>query len=356
MDLDEADLGPRSPLVVTPVRPPGSVRRTSSIDTSRPEPPDVVRTVDARARDVSTGADGQVDAVDTVQVLARVHAPTYELLSLTSDPTDPRLDGLIGATVAGGFRRRLAQTLDAPADRTSLAHLLLDDLPGAQLVAGYDVVHQREAAERRSEQRSERPSPRPSEQIAVVDIRSRIDYCAGWVNDGVLIEGLRRTQEVPVATGPPAPHLESPDDPEGWHPLAPLGLGGMRRRRRLDVLPATDGVHRFEAHFRDSHVSDAGDETIVHEYLVTGSVDARSRTLVAIDAQALVLPYVECPNALGSAQRVVGWSLDELRKTVHRELVGTSSCTHLNDTLRSLCDLDVLVDRVSDRPVGPSPG
>ena len=33
MDLDEAALGPRSPLVVTPTRPPGSVRRTSNIDT-----------------------------------------------------------------------------------------------------------------------------------------------------------------------------------------------------------------------------------------------------------------------------------------------------------------------------------
>ena len=56
-----------------------------------------------------------------------------------------------------------------------------------------------------------------------------------------------------------------------------------------------------------------------------------------------MLPYGECPGALGSAGQVVGWSLDQLRRAVHRELVGTSSCTHLNDTLRSLADLDVLL-------------
>ena len=249
-------------------------------------------------------------------------------------PPDPRLAGLVGATVAAGFRRRLVEALPDDVDRTSLLGLLLDDFTGAQLVAGYDSVHH---------QSTGGPA---AKLIPVMDIRSRIDLCAGWADDSALIEGLRHDGEVPVVTGPVAPVLEAADDAESWHPMAPLPPGAMRRRRRLDVFGAERGAHRFEAHFRDSHVSDEGEETIVHEYLVTGAVDAATRTLTTVDATARVLPYVECPGALGSAQQVVGWSLDDLRRMVHRQLVGTSSCTHLNDTLRSLADLDVLIDRL----------
>ncbi len=265
---------------------------------------------------------------------ARVDAATYGLLELEADVPDPRLDALVGATVAAGFRRRLVEALPDDRDRTSLLGLLLDDFTGAQLVAGYDSVHHQSTG-----------GPK-AKLIPVIDIRSRIDLCAGWADDSALIEGLRHDGEVPVVTGPVAPVLEAVDDAESWHPMAPLPPGSMRRRRRLDVFTAVDGEHRFEAHFRDSHVADDGEETIVHEYLVTGAVDAATRTLVAVDATARVLPYVECPGALGSAAQVVGWSLDELRRRVHRELVGTSSCTHLNDTLRSLADLEVLLDRL----------
>ncbi len=335
MDLDEAALGPRSPLMVTPTRQPGSVRRTSNIDTVRPVAPDTVRAVDARARDLTTGPDGEGAIERSAHLTARVDAATYGLLELSSDPPDPRLAELIGATVAAGFRRRLVEALAEDGDRTSLTGLLLDDFTGAQLVAGYDMVHLQSNG-----------GPQ-AKLIPVMDIRSRIDLCAGWADDSALIEGLRHDGEVPVVTGPVAPALEAPDDANSWHPMAALPPGAMRRRRRLDVLAAVDGAHSFEAHFRDSHVSDDGEETIVHEYLVTGLVDADTRTLSAVDATAQVLPYSECPGALGSAGQVVGWSLDQLRRSVHRELVGTSSCTHLNDTLRSLADLDVLLDRVS---------
>jgi len=334
MDLDEAALGPRSPLVATPVRAPGSVRRTSNIDTVRPLAPDTVRRVDARARDVVTGPEGRVVERGAVRLTARVDAATYGLLELEADPPDPRLRGLDGATVAAGFRRRLVEALPEEADRTSLLGLLLDDFTGAQLVAGYDSVHQQSTG-----------GPE-AKLIPVMDIRSRIDLCAGWADDSSLIEGLRHDGEVPVVTGPIAPVLEATEDADGWHVMAPLAPGVMRRRRCLDVLAAEGGVHRFEAHFRDSHVDDDGEETIVHEYLVTGAVEAATRRLTAVEATARVLPYAECPGALGSAQQVVGWSLDELRRTVHRELVGTSSCTHLNDTLRSLADLEVLIDRL----------
>jgi len=336
MDRDVAIAGPRSPLTDTPSRRPGSIRRTASIDTVRPAGSDTARTVDARAREVFTNPDGTADTIGTIRLAARVDPRTYELLAISSDPADRRLDELAGIAVSSGFRRRLAEVLDGPGDQLSLALLLLDDLPGAQLVAGYDMVHRRGPGQRRPD------------GLALIDVTSRADFCAGWATDGALLEGFRRTAEIPVPLGPPAPPLEAADDVDAWHVMTPLPPGGMRRRRRLDLFAADEGLHRFEAYFRDSHRSDSGEETILHEYRVTGAVDASARTLVSVHAEARVLPYGECPNALGSAQQVVGWSLDELRRAVHRQLVGTSSCTHLNDTLRSLADIEVLLDHITD--------
>jgi Protein of unknown function (DUF2889) len=54
-------------------------------------------------------------------------------------------------------------------------------------------------------------------------------------------------------------------------------------------------------------------------------------------------PWAECPAAVASAERLWGTTFDDLRLRVRRELVGTASCTHLNDTLRSLADLGALL-------------
>jgi hypothetical protein len=146
--------------------------------------------------------------------------------------------------------------------------------------------------------------------------------------------------------GPDAPTLESVDDPVGWHPMAPLPPEGMRRRRRIDVGPTdTDGTSAFETHFRDSHVDPDGIERVVHEYLVRGRVDEELGTITEIESEARVLPWFECPGALGSAQRVVGVPLHDLRQTIRSEFTGLSTCTHLNDTLRALAVLAPLLDR-----------
>jgi hypothetical protein len=45
---------------------------------------------------------------------------------------------------------------------------------------------------------------------------------------------------------------------------------------------------------------------------------------------------------VASARRIVGTTADDLRSRVRTDLTGTSTCTHLNDMLRSLADLPVL--------------
>jgi hypothetical protein len=67
-----------------------------------------------------------------------------------------------------------------------------------------------------------------------------------------------------------------------------------------------------------------------------------------------VLPWQECPAALGSAGRINGMAVGELRNRIRTEFVGTSTCTHLNDTLRALGDLGALLDAHKVRNAPPS--
>ena len=58
--------------------------------------------------------------------------------------------------------------------------------------------------------------------------------------------------------------------------------------------------------------------------------------MLSCSATPRVLPWLECPAAAASAARVQGRPVGELRALVKEELVGISTCTHLNDLLASL--------------------
>jgi hypothetical protein len=62
-----------------------------------------------------------------------------------------------------------------------------------------------------------------------------------------------------------------------------------------------------------------------------------------VTATVPVLPWQERPGAIGSAAGVQGMTLSEIRGCIYGEFVGTSRCTHLNDTLRAIADLDALI-------------
>ena len=172
----------------------------------------------------------------------------------------------------------------------------------------------------------------------------RDDICAGWAHDATMMVTIRTKGAIPVAIGPPAPVLERPDDPWAWHDMEPLAPHAMRRRRRLDLVAPTgpDPEYRVDVHFRDSHMDAEGVESVVHEYSVSGAVDGVEGRVLEMVAEARVLPWMECPGAVASAGRLVGMPLAELRTWVRRELTGASTCTHLNDTLRSLGDVTAL--------------
>jgi hypothetical protein len=193
---------------------------------------------------------------------------------------------------------------------------LLDDFPMAALISMYGSSREQPAF------------ALPPEAGARLT-----DLCAGWAGGATMLDALARTGIFPIPIGPPAPDLQPSDDPLAWHDLPPLAPRSVRRRRRLDLSPG-DPLE-LDVHFRDSHLGADGVEDVLHEYTLTATLDP-TLTVLAAAASARVLPWPECPGAVDSAGRVVGQPVSALRSLVASDFTGTSTCTHLNDVLRSL--------------------
>jgi hypothetical protein len=246
------------------------------------------------------------------------------VLEIHTDPPEPALDALVGVTVSSGFRQAVD---DAWPDhvRHPLRYQLLDDMPTALLVSGYAIGA--------GGVRAHPSGPR----------LQHADLCAGWVTGGTILVEMGETGTPPVVTGPEAPSLARPDDPLAWHELSPLSAHGMRRWRRLDVWPEAGSI-AIECFFRDSHVNPEGLETVVHEYTVEAGLDPSTLRFTRCHADIGALPWAECPGAAASAGRLVGAPAAGLRRWVRETFVGPPTCTHLNDTLRALEDVPVLVE------------
>lgn len=314
-------LGPQQPVEASPPLIAGALRRTSTIDTHPVGDQDSV--VDLRAGDV-VGGSGAPRVLGQLGI--RAHLSDRVVDDISADPHDDRLGRLVGHRVGPGFRSAVGKLLPDEVRRASLLHLLLDDWVGAALVSGYALQHR--AIELGTEEKLPEGT---ADRITGI--------CAGFAPDASMVSFARRHDMIPTARGPVAPPLDF-----SVHAVEPLRANGMRRYRRLDLRQGDDGSADFDAHFRDSHMDSEGIETIVHEYTVAGSVDTSTRTVTSIRADVRVLPWQECPGAIGSARRVQGMTVAELRGRIRGDFVGTSTCTHLNDTLRALGDLDALIE------------
>jgi len=282
-----------------------------------------------------TDARGAAEVLDTASYEARVaFVPERAITAIRCEPAREALQRVVGTRASGGFRALLDAALPAERDARSLLYLLLDDLPVAALVSGYAFAYGTDfpVAENHGALR-------------------QADLCAGWRTGGTLLTGLLDDRRVPVATGPDATGLARTDDAFAWHALPPLPDDAMRRHRRLD-LRLDAGELLVDAFFRDSHVAPGGHETIVHEYAVAARVDAATRTFTAIEATAGALPWIECNPAPASAARLLGQPVGSLRPRVRADFVGTTTCTHLNDVLRSLEDVEALATVLAARDVG----
>ncbi len=188
--------GPCSPRSGTPLRASGSVRRTFHVDHVRDHGATGGATISGAARELATTTDA-AEVTGAVHLVGRVHANSNCLEELRVTPSDPRVDRLIGERLGGGFRARIAEHLPDELENRSLLHLLLDDLPGANLVSGYAL--QRDNAEHCTEF-----------ELTEQRLVAMVDICAGWANDASLLRGVRAENMMPTSIGPSAPDLDAP--------------------------------------------------------------------------------------------------------------------------------------------------
>lgn len=325
--------GTRGPTSGSPARVPGSVRRTTSIDMTRPDGLTGPLHLTARGRDLLTTADGTAQVLDTAEMFVVLdYTGTRPILELRTDPEVEAVADLVGRSALSRFRPTARAALGERWLGSVLAQLL-DDVPVATIVSA--------AALSRLGQR-----PGPS---SGVQRTARTDICAGWQADGALAR--RRAaggEKGPLRErGPLAGDLVSADGP-GWHAMPPLAPAGMRRVRRLDLVPVAaagpvasapaGAAYLADGLVRDSFLDPRDAEVVIHEFTVRAAVAADG---IVLDSSAGigVVPGPQCPESGPSAARIIGRRAGELREGVARDFVGITTCTHLNDTLRTLGDL-----------------
>jgi hypothetical protein len=321
--------GIHQPTTGNPPRRPRSARRTTSIDITRDEGSLEPVYLNGRARDMWTDADGTAAEIGTAGLSATIELVARVVRHVEVTPPIDAVARLSGAPAMSGFRA--AADKAAPQLRRSrdLRYALLDDVPVATLISGHAL----------------------SASGVLGDVSKSgylpvADQCAGFATGGLLMTSFEAGDPV-IVTGPQAPDLDHDDDRLAWHPVAPLPPQAMRRRRRIDVYDDGGGQIGLDAMFRDTYVRTDGVETIIHEYTVQAALDADSGVIVDSHATPRVLPWQECPGAVASAERITGMTLSELHFRVRQELFGTSTCTHLNDLLRSVADAETLVERLA---------
>jgi hypothetical protein len=261
----------------------------------------------------------------TIELIARV------VRHVEVTPTVAAMSRLAGAPAMSGFRAAADKVAPELRQARDLRYTLLDDVPVATLISGHALSASNLLGD-----------------VAKSGYLPVADQCAGFATGGLLLTSFEAGDPV-IVTGPEAPDLDHGDDSWAWHHVAALPRHAMRRRRRIDVYqgesPSRVGI---DAMFRDTYVRSDGVETIIHEYTLAVVVDTDSGVIVESVATPRVLPWQECPGAVASAARIIGMTLQELHFRVRQELSGTSTCTHLNDLLRSIADAEALIRLVKE--------
>ncbi len=308
-----------------PVRRERSVRRTSTVDMTWPGGFGTQLRLDGIARDAVTSdpAESPLVVATTRTSVGIGTGRTIDDIAADGDHTG--LQRLVGCRGGGHLRAALDEHLsDERAAGTPLA-LLLDDVAGTSLIAAFAWSRWR-ADWISPPGRTERPSME--------------GVCIGFAPGSSALAGRGANMEAHRTS--PVGCLVHPDDPDGWHPLPVLPDVSMRRARRIDVWRDVDAVE-IDAAFQDSSGDPEHGRIAVHEYTLRATADAATLTLQRLEIDPRVLPFAECPAAIDHASAMVGTPLRDLRTAVLERLAKTNGCTHLNDALRALAVVPVLL-------------
>jgi len=291
---------------------------------------------DARARDLVTPQAGGpvVAAEDWYQ--ARVQADRT-IAAIEAGPDRPRVARLAGQRGGGKLRGVLAEVVPEEREGATPLYLVLDDLSGVSLIAGWawsqwdpDWLAQMRA--------------RMDDAAMAQAFKNRENVCIGHAPGASAFDMEKRIGEpiVPTLT----PDLRNPEDPEGWHAFTRQDQApGMRRARRVDVW-LDGGLIHIDSAFQDSASRPDGDRAALHEYSLAATADPKTLEVLTIEATPRVLPFVECPSATLNLPRLIGTPLPKMREKVLAELPGVAGCTHLNDALRALAEAPALLAKL----------
>jgi hypothetical protein len=283
--------------------------------------------ISGRARDIITPHSGGAPLVCAEDAFEATLKPDRSIAAIASNPVRPALAQLNGESGGGHLRKVLKEIIPAELHNATPLYLILDDISGASLVSGWawSLWNPNWLTDAMTQSQMEK-------RFEIME-----GVCTGFAPGSSALD-----INTDRSKGTPVPDLRHPDDPEGWHAFTEQdGKIGMRRARRIDVW--LDDVIVIDSAFQDSATTPTGGRAAVHEYRLNVTADPKSLQILSITAEPRILPFAECPSAALNMSRLIGSTLPELRAKVLTELRGTAGCTHLNDALRALADVPMLL-------------
>lgn len=339
----DISIGPRplGPADASPPRRINSIRRTSTIDSTWSDGMHANREVTGFARDLITPDLGREPILVAQDELFAVIEPNRSIVSLKTFPEREDIHTLVDAGNRRYSRWQISKKLPQEAESGTPLYLLLDDLIGVfvvEHVAGgiwnAEDPTSLSASMLANDTESSLNLPVVREQRVMAGTCAGLAPGSNALNSDGTYRGPMRNSSVPV--------IENVADNWGWHSLPNLEGMSHRRARRIDVWVDQEQVH-VEAFFQDSFTHPSGQRYAAHEYNVFATADLESGNVVSISAEPRILPLDLCPLATQSVHKLIGHSLQGFRDSVNKLLPGVEGCTHMNDTLRSLAEVPVLV-------------
>lgn len=324
-----------------PIRAPLSVRRTSSIDVEWLDGPAGDRVFHGRARDYVTPAGGGTGMVKASAEMRAVLDPDKTITAITATPAPAALPGLVGERGGNHLRMFIRENMPELLAQAAPLYLALDDISGVALISNWAWSHWN------PDWLAKLHEHMPKDQLEKMMDRAGVCWGLKPGNSGLQVN---RSSDAAASIGTAdGGELRNPADPEGWHDFPALEGVSMRRARRIDVVrDDATGLLRIDAAFQDSAPRPEGGRAALHEYSLTATVDAATLELLTLTPEPRVLPFPECPGAVHNTARLIGARLPDIRETVLAQLRGPEGCTHLNDALRALAEVPVLVRYLAD--------
>ena len=325
---------PRSSANPAPVRPAGSVRRTSSIDVAWPDGADGDRRFLGRARDYLTPPSGGAGRVLDGASFEATLDFEKTITAITAYPEPARLQQLVGQRGGGHLRLIVHEIMPQLVATGAPLYLLLDDISGVALVSSWAWAQWEPDWSTKVRERM------PKEQLDKL-MSAREGVCWGLKPGN---SGLDFSRPVPTTlSSADAKELRNPADPQGWHDFPAIAGASFRRARRIDVTRDEErSVIAIDAAFQDSAPTPAGGRAAIHEYRLSATADADTLEILTLEPEARILPFSECPGAVHNTRRLIGKRIGDIRGEVLEALRGPEGCTHLNDALRALAEVPKL--------------